>query len=79
MNLIGAAGAAFFTEATLRGYLQTHRPLGVAYFAEQMWVVAAYLIRRPARTVSRHWGDWLLAFGGTFGGVLFRPVGARPP
>jgi protein-S-isoprenylcysteine O-methyltransferase Ste14 len=42
-----------------------------------MWVVAAYLIRRPARTVSRRLGDWLLAFGGTFGGVLFRPVGAH--
>ena len=78
MNLVGAAGAAFFAQATLRVYLQTHRPLGVAFFAEQMWVVAAYLIRRPARTVSRRWGDWLLAFGGTFGGVLFRPVGAHP-
>ena len=78
MNLIGAAGAAFFAEATLRGYLQTHRPLGAAYCAEQMWVVAAYLIRRPARTASRRWGDWALAFGGTFGGVLFRPVGAHP-
>ena len=78
MNLIGAAGAAFFAQATLRVYLQTHRPLGAAFFAEQMWVVAAYLIRRPARTVSRRWGDWLLAFGGTFGGVLFRPVGAHP-
>ena len=78
MNLVGAAGAAFFAEATLRAYLQTHRLLGAAFFAEQMWVVAAYLIRRPARTVSRRWGDWLLAFGGTFGGVLFRPVGAHP-
>jgi protein-S-isoprenylcysteine O-methyltransferase Ste14 len=78
MNLIGAAGAAFFAQATLRAYLQTHRLLGAAFFAEQMWVVAAYLIRRPARTVSRRWGDWLLAFGGTFGGVLFRPVGAHP-
>ncbi len=78
MNLVGAAGAAFFAQATLRFYLQTHRPLGAAFAAEQMWVVAAYLIRRPARTVSRRWGDWLLAFGGTFGGVLFRPVGAHP-
>ncbi|HWF15566.1 MAG TPA: methyltransferase [Acidimicrobiales bacterium] len=78
MNLIGAGGAAFFAQATLRAYLQTHRLLGVAFFAEQMWVVAAYLIRRPARTVSRRWGDWLLAFGGTFGGVLFRPFGAHP-
>jgi protein-S-isoprenylcysteine O-methyltransferase Ste14 len=78
MNLVGAAGAAFFAEATIRAYLQTHRPLGVAFFAEQMWVVVAYLVRRPARTVSRRWGDWALAFGGTFGGVLLRPAGAHP-
>jgi protein-S-isoprenylcysteine O-methyltransferase Ste14 len=78
MNLVGAAGAAVFAEVTLRAFLQTHRPLGVVFFAEQMWVVVAYLIRRPARTVSRRWGDWILAFGGTFGGVLFRPEGAHP-
>jgi protein-S-isoprenylcysteine O-methyltransferase Ste14 len=78
MNLIGAIGAAFFAQATLRVYLQTHHLLGGAFFVEQMWVVVAYLIRRPARAVSRRLGDWLLAFGGTFGGVLFRPVGAHP-
>jgi protein-S-isoprenylcysteine O-methyltransferase Ste14 len=78
INLVGAVGAAFFAEATLRAYLVTHRPLGAVFVAEQMWVVVAYLIRRPARTVSRRWGDWILAFGGTFGGVLFRPVGAHP-
>jgi protein-S-isoprenylcysteine O-methyltransferase Ste14 len=76
-NLIGAAGAAFFAKATLQAYLQTHRLFGAAFFAEQTWVVIAYLIRRPARTVSRHLNDWLLAFGGTFGGVLFRPTGAH--
>jgi protein-S-isoprenylcysteine O-methyltransferase Ste14 len=74
-NLIGAVGAAFFAQATLRVYLQSHRLIGGAFFVEQMWVVMAYLIRRPARTVSRRLGDWLLAFGGTFGGVLFRPDG----
>ncbi len=77
-NLIGAIGAAFFAQATLRVYLQSHRLIGAAFFVEQMWVVVAYLIRRPARTVSRRLGDWLLAFGGTFAGVLFRPVGAHP-
>jgi protein-S-isoprenylcysteine O-methyltransferase Ste14 len=76
-NLIGAVGAAFFAQATLRVYLQSHRLIGGAFFVEQMWVVIAYLIRRPARTVSRRLGDWLLAFGGTFGGVLFRPDGAH--
>lgn len=78
-NLIGAAGAALFAQATLHSYLETHQLIGPAFFAEQMWVVIAYLIRRPARVVSRRLRDWLLAFGGTFGGVLFRPDGAHPP
>jgi protein-S-isoprenylcysteine O-methyltransferase Ste14 len=77
-NLIGAIGAAFFARATLMAYLQSHRLIGAAFFVEQMWVVVAYLIRRPARTASRKLGDWLLAFGGTFAGVLFRPTGAHP-
>lgn len=78
-NVVGAVGAAYFAKATLQFYLQTHRLIGGAFFAEQMWVVFAYLIRRPARMVSRRSSDWLLAFGGTFGGVLFRPIGAHPP
>jgi protein-S-isoprenylcysteine O-methyltransferase Ste14 len=78
LNLVGASGAALFAWKTLEFYLQTHRMLGAALFGEQMWVVVAYLIRRPALRVSRRLGDWLLAFGGTFGGVLFRPVTASP-
>jgi protein-S-isoprenylcysteine O-methyltransferase Ste14 len=77
-NLVGAAGAAYFAQASLQFYLQTHRLIGAAFLAEQMWIVVAYLIRRPARAASRRLGDWLLAFGGTFGGVLLRPVGAHP-
>jgi protein-S-isoprenylcysteine O-methyltransferase Ste14 len=77
-NVVGAAGAAFFARATLLFYLQTHRVIGAAFLFEQTWVVVAYLIRRPARTVTRRSGDWMLAFGGTFAGVLFRPVGAHP-
>jgi protein-S-isoprenylcysteine O-methyltransferase Ste14 len=78
-NIIGAAGAALFAQATLQNYLTTHQLIGAAFFVEQLWVVIAYLIRRPARVVSRRLKDWLLAFGGTFGGVLFRPDGAHPP
>jgi protein-S-isoprenylcysteine O-methyltransferase Ste14 len=77
-NLVGAGGAALFAEASLRSYQQTHRFIGAAFLVEQTWVVVAYLVRRPARAVSRRLGDWLLAFGGTFGGVLFRPVGIHP-
>jgi protein-S-isoprenylcysteine O-methyltransferase Ste14 len=77
-NLVGAGGAALFAQASLQAYLRTHRLIGVAFFAEQAWVAVAYLVRRPARVVTRRTGDWLLAFGGTFGGVLFRPVGVHP-
>ncbi|MCL2395499.1 MAG: hypothetical protein FWC87_12535 [Acidimicrobiaceae bacterium] len=76
-NLVGAAGAAYFAEVSLHAYLQTHRPIGAAFFAEQMVVVLAYLVRRPARAVTRRGGDWLLAFGGTFIPVLLRPGGVQ--
>jgi protein-S-isoprenylcysteine O-methyltransferase Ste14 len=77
-NLIGAIGAGYFAWATLQFYRQTHRFIGAAFLVEQLWVVIAYLIRRPARAVSQRLGDWLFAFGGTFGGVLFRPVSTHP-
>jgi protein-S-isoprenylcysteine O-methyltransferase Ste14 len=77
-NLVGAAGAAYFAYVTLDAYLRTHRPIGFLFFAEQMVVVVAYLVRRPARVVTRRFGDWLVAFGGTFVPVLLRPEGAHP-
>lgn len=77
INLVGAIGAFYFADATLHYYLHTHRAIGAIFFGEQMWVVIAYLIRRPARVVSVRSGDWLLAFAGTFGGVLLRPDGAH--
>ena len=77
-TIVGATGAAFFAQATLQRYLEFHQTIGLVFFVEQMWVVIAYLIRRPARASSRRMRDWLLAFGGTFGGVLFRPDGAHP-
>jgi protein-S-isoprenylcysteine O-methyltransferase Ste14 len=77
-NLIGAAGAAYFAYITFQSYLQTHRPIGFLLSAEQMVVVVAYLVRRPARVVTRRFADWLVAFGGTFAPVLLRPDGAHP-
>jgi protein-S-isoprenylcysteine O-methyltransferase Ste14 len=77
-NVVGAAGAAYFSYVTLEAYLRTHRPIGFLFFAEQMVVVVAYLVRRPAHTVTARLGDWLLAFGGTFLPVLLRPDGAHP-
>jgi hypothetical protein len=76
-NLVGAASAAVFAYSFLHYYFQSHRLIGIAFFAQQTLVALAYLIRRPARFVSRYVDDWLLAFAGTFAGVLFRPEGAH--
>ncbi len=78
VNLAGAAGAALFAQASLQFYLRTHSLIGGAFLVEQTWFVIAFLVRRSAGAVSRNPGSWLLAFGGTFAGVLFRPVGAHP-
>jgi len=78
VNVAGAIGAALFARASLEFYLHTHRLIGAVFFAEQMWFVAVFLLRRPAAAVTRRPGDWLLAFGGTFGGVLLRPIGIHP-
>jgi protein-S-isoprenylcysteine O-methyltransferase Ste14 len=76
-NFIGAAGAAYFAYVTLQSYFVTHRPIGILFFAEQAVVVVVYLIRRPARVVTRRPNDWMLAFAGTFCPVLLRPTGAH--
>jgi protein-S-isoprenylcysteine O-methyltransferase Ste14 len=78
LNLVGAFGAALFARAGLQYYLATHSLVGAVFLGEEMWIVIAYLVRRPARVVSQRPVDWLLAFGGTFGGVLLRPEGAHP-
>lgn len=77
-NVVGAGGAALFAWAGLQHYETTHSLVGAGFFVAQIWVVTAYLVRRPASVVSQRTGDWALAFGGTFGGVLFRPSGVHP-
>lgn len=79
LNLTGAATAALFAQASLQFWLQTHRLIGGLFFLEQTWFAAAFLIRRAPQAVSRGPRAWLLAFAGTFGGLLLRPAGAHPP
>ncbi len=79
VNLIGAVSAALFARASLEFYLHTHRLLGGLFFVEQMWFAVMFLARRPPQLVSSRARDWLLAGGGTFGGLLLRPSGAHPP
>ncbi len=74
-NLVGAIGALYFARAGFSYFRTTHSLVGAIFLGEQLWVVAAYLVRRPAELVSQRPIDWLLATGGTFGGLLFRPEG----
>jgi len=88
VNLSGAVCAAYFARASLSYYLATHRLIGGLFFVEQAWFVLVFLIRRPARSAGPHEGasagltgtlaPWMLAAGGTFGGLLFRPSGSHP-
>lgn len=78
VNVTGAAFAALFARASLRFYLSTHSLVGGLFVIEQTWFAVAFLIRRPSRAVSRKLGNWLLAGGGTFGGLLLRPNAAHP-
>lgn len=78
-NLTGAVIAATFARASLQFFLHTHRLIGGLFLIEQTWFVLAFLIRRPPRAVSWQARSWLMAFAGTFGGLLLRPGGAHPP
>jgi protein-S-isoprenylcysteine O-methyltransferase Ste14 len=78
-NVVGAAGATWFAVAGYRYYQESQSLIGAGFFAVQLWIVIAYLVRRPASRVSQRTSDWMLAFGGTFGGVLFRPDGLHLP
>src|SRR5215472_8152487 len=87
VNLAGAVSAAYFARASLAYYLATHRLIGGLFFVEQAWFVLAFLIRRPPRRpaaievgpgLTTRLAPWLLAAGGTFGGLLLRPSGLHP-
>ncbi len=77
-NVVGAVGAGWFARSGYHYYESTHSLIGAAFLGEQLWVVAAYLLRRRAGRLSTRADDWALAFAGTFGGVLFRPTGWHP-
>jgi protein-S-isoprenylcysteine O-methyltransferase Ste14 len=77
-NVVGALGALLFARSGFLTFRRTHSLIGFVFLAEELWIVAAYLIRRRAKVVTQRLGDWLVAFAGTYAGVLFRPQGAHP-
>lgn len=75
---MGAAGGAYFAVSGYQYFITSHSLIGAGFWCAQLWVIVAYLVRRPARRVSTRPRDWALAFAGTFAGILFRPVGVHP-
>src|SRR5260221_5243110 len=78
VNLLGAAGAALFAQASLQYYMHTHRLIGGVFFIEQARFLAAFLVPPPPPAAAWHLGGRLLAARGTLGGGLPRPDGAHP-
>jgi protein-S-isoprenylcysteine O-methyltransferase Ste14 len=79
VNVTGAAVAVLFAGASLKYYLSTHSLVGGLFVIEQLWFAVAFLIRRSPCAVSHRLEAWLLAGGGTFGGLLLRPNAPHPP
>src|ERR1039457_99363 len=52
-NLVAACGAALFARAGFEYYERTHSLIGAIFFFEELWVAAAYLVRRPDRQSTR--------------------------
>lgn len=78
VNMTGAAFAVLFAQASVKFFLRTHSLVGGLFVIEQVWFAVAFLTRRPPRAVGHRIENWLLAGGGTFGGLLLRPNGAHP-
>ena len=75
VNVLGAVVVVLFARANLEFYRQTHRLIGVLFIIQELCLAVAFLVRRPARSVTGRSLDWVAAVGGTFGGFLLRPSG----
>lgn len=77
-NIAGAAGAALFLQASVRYFLAAHQFIGGLFVVEQLWLVGAFLVRRPAVAVDHRPATWLVAFAALVG-LLYRPQGLHTP
>ena len=75
---VGAAFWLLFAYANIRASVESHRVIGAGVGVLGLLAAVLFLVRRPARQVSRSIPDWAVAFAGTFGASLLRPGGANP-
>jgi hypothetical protein len=60
-NIVGAIGAALFLRASWNHYHSTHSWVGAGFLINELWIVIAYLVRRPALRLEPVIGFWLSA------------------
>lgn len=64
---------AFFAYAHWLGFLKTHEWPLLLFCISETLVVAFYIFRSKPQTISIDPFDWLIAIGGTFSPLFFRP------
>src|SRR5680860_644141 len=64
-----------FAVAHLSHWLDTGKPTGLVFAAQELVLVAVFVTRRQPVAVSRRPLDWLAALLGGYGVLLLRPEG----
>ena len=70
-----AALSLLFAIAHITNWHRTGRPTGLAFAAQELVLVAFFVIRRRPLDVSRRPADWVTAVLGAYGTLLLRPHG----
>ncbi|MCK6483826.1 MAG: isoprenylcysteine carboxylmethyltransferase family protein [Phycisphaerae bacterium] len=76
-NVTLAACFAMFGVAHWNSFVRFGRPSVLLQMVKELLDALFFLIRRDARKASRSPYEWLIAFGGTFWPLWFRPVNAE--
>jgi protein-S-isoprenylcysteine O-methyltransferase Ste14 len=75
-GLLGASLYAGFALEHVTWFVRTGRPVGVGLAVTELLAAALFIGRRAAWRSSDRLGDWIVAFGGSFGALAARPGGA---
>lgn len=76
-NVTLAVCFALFGVAHWNSFMRFGRPSVLLQMVKELLDALFFLIRRDARKASRSPYEWLIAFGGTFWPLWFRPVSAE--
>lgn len=73
-SAVMAALWILFARAHYLSFIRDPEPSVLLILIAETLIAIFYITRRPPQTISVHPGDWLLALGGTFIPLAFRPT-----